>query len=80
MGALEQESAKKRKPMMLSIIFCAHLRFHTVGDTIDGALDFARPLAIVGEEALTLNEFEEKGVDPSLAAQIRTYIVSLVKE
>jgi len=56
----------------------SHLRFALVGDSYSGDLDFARPLAVVGDETLTYDELVKRDVSDSLSAQVMMYINSLV--
>lgn len=65
---------EKAKPEDRKRYLGAHLRFHLVGDTSGGALDFTRPLAVVDEKALTLDEMVKAEIDPSLVAQVDAYL------
>ena len=56
----------------------SHLRFALVGDSYSGDLDFARPLAVVGDETLTYDELVKRDVSDSLSTQVMMYINSLV--
>lgn len=56
----------------------AHLAFRTVGDTIDGDLDFSRPLGVVDGEPKTYKELEEWGATGEKLQAVHDYLTSLV--
>lgn len=55
----------------------SHLRFYLVGNTIGGDLDIARPLCLVKDELLTLDEMKEQAVDIEQVKRVETYLASL---
>lgn len=57
----------------------AHLRFRLTGDTIDGDIDFARPLAVVEEKVLTYDEMVKDGVSASQTNQVKDYLKTLIQ-
>ena len=58
--------------------FGSNLRFHLIGNSYLGDLDFSQPLIQVGEEIYTYEQAEKEGVDINLVAQARDYIIDLV--
>lgn len=73
-----RDKISKASPEDTFKYLAAHLRFALVDDRYSGDLDFSRPLAVVGEEALTYNELVRKGESDVLAEQVKDYLNTLV--
>lgn len=58
----------------------SRLRFCLVGDTLDSGLDVSRPLAIVGEKALTYDELVKSGADQESIKIVRDYLEDLLSK
>jgi hypothetical protein len=64
-------------------VLACTLRYHLVGDTLDGALDFDKPLAEYGEQLMTLEELigatdDGSGIQQIAVDEATNYIKKLV--
>lgn len=60
------------------IILGARLRFCLVGDTLDGDLDFYKPLVVIDDKALTYDELVKSGADVESTNLVKQYLVTLM--
>lgn len=73
------EKIKKATPEDALTYLGSHLRFGLAGNTIDGTLDFTRPLAVVDEKVLTYDEMVKAGVSASQTNQVKDYLKALIQ-
>lgn len=77
--------AVQKKPKAEAVeLLAAHLAYHTVGDTLDGALNFDIPIAVMNDEPLTYNQLvgmkeDANGVVASRRSAAYQYIQNLVQ-
>jgi len=55
---IARKIVKEKDPEEKKKLLDLNLRYHLSGDVLGGALDFSRPLAVVGSEALTHEELQ----------------------
>lgn len=57
-----------------------HLRFHILGNTLEGDLDFTSPLMIVSEEVLTYREAMDQELELDIVRYADEYIMTLLQD
>jgi hypothetical protein len=73
------EKIKKATPEDALNYLGAHLRFHPLGDNLDGPLDFAQPIAVVDEKVLTYEELVKSGASATVTNQVKDYLKTIVQ-
>lgn len=81
--AIRRKVQNKNKEEAVELL-AANLAYHTVGDSLDGSLDFNIPLAVIDDEPLTYNQLVgmKEDVNGMVAAKRNSayqYIQNLVK-